>query len=161
MKVYITYFRYDRNEDYEIYHIDLCKKSSLTHYKKEDLPSFLGYGPDDVSYLVLKEVDMSKTELTRLITLYGRSKSYVQELIEFMTEIHEGDGEEIYFTSGDEVWEVLEFFRTSGNYDLDTLLGTDPEDLDEDELKEQCQELVFNNDQLWEKVLSEYIRNYY
>lgn len=161
MKVYITYFRYDRNENYDIYHLDLCKKSSLIHYKKEDLPSFLGYGPDDVSYLVLKEVDLSKTELTRLINMYCRSKDYDHELIEFMTEIHEGDGEEIYFTSGCEVWEVLEFFRTSGNYDLDTLLGTDTEDLDEDELKEQCQELVFNDDQLWEKVLSEYIRNYY
>jgi hypothetical protein len=78
-----------------------------------------------------------------------------------MTEIHEGDGEEIYFTSGDEVWEVLEFFQTSGNYDLDTLLGTDTSTIDEDELKEQCQELIFNDDQLWEKVLSDYIKNYY
>ena len=161
MKVYITYFRYDRNENYDIYHINLNKRSSIRHLKEHDVPSFLGYGPDDVSYLVLKEVDMSKSDLTTLINLSINSRDYDNELIKFMTEIHESDGEEIYFSSGDEVWEVLEFFRTSGTYDLDTLLGTDTSTLDEDELKEQCQELVFNDDNLWDKVLKDYIRTYY
>jgi hypothetical protein len=161
MNVYITYFRYDRDEQYSIYHIDFTKRSSINHFKTKDLPSFLGYGPDDVSYLVLKEVDLSKIELTRLIELYSNSKDNDRELIDFMTDIHDRNGEEIYFTSGDEVWEVLEYFRTSGNYDLDTLLGTDTSTLDEDELKEQCQELVFNDDKLWDKVLKDYIKTYY
>jgi hypothetical protein len=161
MKVYITYFRYDRNENYDIYHIDLSKKSSIKHLKEHDVPSFLGYGPDDVSYLVLKEVDMSKSDLTTLINLSINSRDYDNELIKFMTEIHEGDGEEIYFTSGDEVWEVLEYFRTSGNYDLDTLLGVDTSSVDDDDLSEMCQEKLFEDDDLFDKVLKDYINIYY
>jgi hypothetical protein len=161
MKVYITYFRYDRNENYDIYHIDLSKRSSIKHLKEHDVPSFLGYGPDDVSYLVLKEVDMSKSDLTTLINLSINSRDYDNELIKFMTEIHEGDGEEIYFTSGDEVWEVLEYFRTSGNYDLDTLLGVDTSSVDDDDLSEMCQEKLFEDDDLFDKVLKDYINIYY
>ncbi len=161
MKVYITYFRYDRDENYDIYHIDLNKRNSLTHFR-EDVHSFLSYGPDDVSYLILKEVDMTKTDLTTLIELYGHSKDYDRELIDFMTDIHDGDGEEIYFTSGDEVWEVLNFFCESGEYDLDTLLGVDTKSLDEDDLKDLCQELLFGcSDELWYKILNDYIKMYY
>jgi hypothetical protein len=161
MNVYITYFRYDRDEQYSIYHIDFTKRSSINHFKTKDLPSFLGYGPDDVSYLVLKEVDLSKIELTRLIELYSNSKDNDRELIDFMTDIHDRNGEEIYFTSGDEVWEVLEYFRTSGNYDLDTLLGVDTSSVDDDDLSEMCQEKLFEDDDLFDKVLKDYINIYY
>jgi hypothetical protein len=159
MKIYLTYYRYDRDENYDIYHLDFTKKSSIQHWKDKDLPSFLGYGPDDVSYLVLKEVDISKTDLTKLIELYVSSKECDTELINFMTQIHYGDGEEIFFTSGDEIWEVLEFFRDSGKYDLSTLFGVDVDTLEDDDITDKCQELLFGgSDDLGEKVLKDYIR---
>lgn len=163
MKVYITYFRYDRDENYSIYHIDFNKRSSIKHYKEEDLPSFLGYGPDDVSILTLQEVDLTKTQLTELIRLYGRGKDYDQELIDFMIPIFDNNyGDSCIFSdSGDTVWEVLEFFRTSGHYDLDSLLGEDTSDYDEDCLEEMCQDKLFDDDKLFEQVLKDYIKLYY
>ena len=55
MKVYVTYFRYDRNENYNIYDVSLNKEKSMKKFNDEFLPNFLEYGPDDVSYLILKE----------------------------------------------------------------------------------------------------------
>lgn len=161
MKVYITYFRYDRGENYSIYHIDLYKKSSINHFKTTDLPSFLSYGPDDVSYLVLKEVEMSKKDFNTLILLSEKKEDYDNEVIDFMDQIHDGDGDEIFYTSGDEVWEVLEFFKTSGNYDLDSMLGCDTDSIDDDDLKEMCQEKLFDDDDLFDEVLKDYIKIYY
>ncbi len=160
MKVYITYFRYDRDENYSIYHIDLNKKNSIRHYKEEDLPSFLGYGPDDVSVLTLQEVEMSKSELTELIRLYGKNKDYDRELIDFMTPIFsENCYDPIYLDSGDTVWEVINFFIDSGLYDIDDYITTPP--TDPDDLCQVVTDLLFDDDDLFNKVLRDFINSNY
>ena len=161
MKVYITYFRYDRDENYEIYRVDLNRQSSVKDYKENQLPNFLGYGPDDVSYLILKEVDLTPSEYSELLRLSKKTNDYDRETIDFMIDIHDGDGEEIFFDSGDTIWEVLDFFIDSGVFDLESILMIDEEDYDDDELRELCQEKLFEDDDLFDFVLKTYIQKCY
>ena len=161
MKVYVTYFRYDRNENYSIYEVSKNKKEVIKNYRETHLPEFLEYGPDDVSYLVLKEVDLTKSKYDKLIRLSESEKDYDTEVIDFMTDIHEMEGEEIFYVSGDLNWEVLDFFMNSGRYDLDDLLGEDTDTLDEDELCELCQERLWCNDEddIFNNVLQDFLEN--
>ena len=144
MKVYITYFRYDRDENYTIYHIDLNKKSSIKHYKETDLPEFLGYGPDDVSILVLQEVEMTKTELTELIHLYGKGEDYDRELINFMIPIFEND-EGCIFYDGCET-----------NYDFGKFYCLNYKDMTEEEFEDGELEVFEELDKLEEKDPEKY-----
>jgi hypothetical protein len=162
MKVYVSYFRYDRNENYSIYDVSLDRDKSIKKYQDELLPDFLGYGPDDVSYLILKEVELTKSDYDELIRLSKIDEDYVREVIEFMTtKVHEEDGEEIFYVSGDLNWDILDFFMTSGLYDLDDLLGVDTSTLDEDELSEQCQERLWYDDEdnIFNSVLKDFLNN--
>jgi hypothetical protein len=161
MKVYVTYFRYDRNENYSIYDVSLDKEKSIKKYDTEFLPDFLGYGPDDVSYLILKEVNLTKSEYNELVRLSKKDQDYDCEIIEFMTDIHERTGVEINYVSGDLNWDVLNFFMTSGCYDLDDLLEVDTSTLDEDELSDLCQQKLWceDEDNLFNNVLQDYLNN--
>ncbi len=161
MKVYVTYFRYDRNENYDIYDVSLNKEKSIKKFNDEFLPNFLEYGPDDVSYLILKEVELTRSEYRELIRLSKKDGDYDQEVIEFMTDIHEREGDELNYVSGDLNWEVLDFFMNSGRYDLDDLLGVDTDTLDEDELLELCQERLWydEEDNIFNDVLQDYLEN--
>lgn len=162
MKVYVSYFRYDRNENYSIYDVSLDRDKSIEKYQDELLPDFLGYGPDDVSYLILKEVELTKSDYNELIRLSKIDEDYVREVIEFMTtKVHEGEGEEIFYVSGDLNWEILDFFKTSGLYDLDDLLGVDTSTLDEDEFSEKCQDRLWNDeeDNIFNSVLKDFLNN--
>lgn len=162
MKVYVSYFRYDRNENYSIYDVSLDRDKSIEKYQNELLPNFLGYGPDDVSYLILKEVELTKSDYDELIRLSKIDEDYVVEVIEFMTnKVHEEDGEEIFYVNGELNWEVLDFFMTSGLYDLDSLLGEDTSTLDEDELLELCQERLWydEEDNIFNSVLKDFLNN--
>ena len=161
MKVYVSYFRYDRNENYSIYDVSLDRDKSIEKYQNELLPNFLGYGPDDVSYLILKEVELTKSDYDELIRLSKINEDYVREVIEFMTnKVHEEDGEEIFYVNGELNWEILEFFQTSGLYDLDSLLGVDTSTLDEDDLQELCQERLWDEeDTIFNSVLKDFLNN--
>ena len=161
MKVYVTYFRYDRNENYNIYDVSLNKEKSTKKFDNEFLPNFLDYGPDDVSYLILKEVDLTGSEYRELIRLSKKDEDYDREVIEFMTDIHEREGVEINYVSGDLNWEVLDFFMNSGRYDLDDLLGVDTDTLDEDELSDLCQQRLWYDDEddISGDVLQDYLEN--
>lgn len=162
MKVYVSYFRYDRNENYSTYDVSLDRDKSIEKYQNELLPNFLGYGPDDVSYLILKEVDLSKSDYDELIRLSKINEDYNREVIDFMTtKVHEEDGEEIFYVSGELNWDVLDFFMTSGLYDLDSLLGEDTSTLDEDELLELCQERLWydEEDNIFNSVLKDFLNN--
>jgi hypothetical protein len=161
MKVYVTYFRYDRDENYSIYDVSLDKEKSIKKYDTEFLPDFLGYGPDDVSYLILKEVNLTKSEYNELVRLSKKDQDYDCEIIEFMTDIHERTGVEINYVSGDLNWDVLNFFMTSGRYDLDDLLEVDTSTLDEDELSDLCQQKLWceDEDNLFNNVLQDYLNN--
>lgn len=161
MKVYVTYFRYDRNENYNIYDVSLNKEKSMKKFNDEFLPNFLEYGPDDVSYLILKEVELTRSEYRELIRLSKKDEDYDREVIDFMTDIHEGRGVELNYVSGDLNWEVLDFFMNSGRYDLDDLLGVDTDTLDEDELFDLCQQRLWydEEDDISDDVLQDYLEN--
>ena len=159
MKVYVSYFRYDRNENYSIYDVSLDRDKSIKKFQDELLPNFLGYGPDDVSYLILKEVELTKSDYDELIRLSKIDEDYVREVIEFMTnKVHEEDGEEIFYVNGELNWEILDFFMTSGLYDLDSLLGVDTSTIDEDELQDLCQERLWDEeDTIFNSVLKDFL----
>ena len=159
MKVYVSYFRYDRNENYSIYDVSLDRDKSIEKYQNELLPNFLGYGPDDVSYLILKEVELTKSDYDELIRLSKIDEDYVREVIEFMTnKVHEEDGEEIFYVNGELNWEILDFFMPSGLYDLDSLLGVDTSTIDEDELQDLCQERLWDEeDTIFNRVLKDFL----
>ena len=159
MKVYVSYFRYDRNENYSIYDVSLDRDKSIEKYQNELLPNFLGYGPDDVSYLILKEVELTKSDYDELLRLSKIDEDYVREVIEFMTnKVHEEDGEEIFYVNGELNWEILDFFMTSGLYDLDSLLGVDTSTIDEDELQDLCQERLWDEeDTIFNSVLKDFL----
>lgn len=161
MKVYVSYFRYDRNENYSIYDVSLDRDKSIEKYQNELLPNFLGYGPDDVSYLILKEVELTKSDYDELIRLSKIDEDYVREIIEFMTnKVHEEDGEEIFYVNGELNWEILDFFMTSGLYDLDSLLGVDTSTIDEDDLQDLCQERLWDEeDTIFNSVLKDFLNN--
>jgi hypothetical protein len=162
MKVYVSYFRYDRNENYSIYDVSLDRDKSIEKYQNELLPNFLGYGPDDVSYLILKEVELTKSDYDELIRLSKIDEDYVREIIDFMTtKVHEENGEEIFYITGELNWDVLDFFMTSGLYDLDSLLGVDTSILDEDELQELCQDRLWydEEDNIFNSVLNDFLNN--
>lgn len=155
MKIYLTYFRYDRDEDYSIYHIDLNKKNSIKHYKEEDLPHFLSMGPDDVSVLVLQEVEMSKSEFNTLLNLYQDSKDCDTELIDFMIPIYDRTDNFICYDGCDTLYEIIDFFIDSGKYNLDNYFDTST--IDPDDLKEKVVDLLFEDDNLFDKVMKDYI----
>ena len=161
MKVYVSYFRYDRNENYSIYDVSLDRDKSIEKYQNELLPNFLGYGPDDVSYLILKEVELTKSDYDELLRLSKIDEDYVREVIEFMTnKVHEEDGEEIFYVNGELNWEILDFFMTSGLYDLDSLLGVDTSTIDEDDLQDLCQERLWDEeDTIFNSVLKDFLNN--
>ena len=159
MKVYVSYFRYDRNENYSIYDVSLDRDKSIKKFQDELLPNFLGYGPDDVSYLILKEVELTPSDYNELLRLSKIDEDYVREVIEFMTnKVHEEDGEEIFYVNGELNWEILDFFMTSGLYDLDSLLGVDTSTIDEDELQDLCQERLWDEeDTIFNSVLKDFL----
>lgn len=161
MRVYITYFRYDRGETYSLYHIDKNKSSSIQHYKEKDLPSFLGYGPDDVSQLYLVRCDLTKSDFDFLKDHMENPSSdeYDVEFYGIMEDLHDtmDNDDIIYSTTGDENFEVLEYFCSNCN--PSDYLTDIPED--EDDLKDELQHVLFDNDSIYEKILKEYINRYY
>ena len=82
MKVYLTYFRYDRGECYSIYNLDTSLNRSLKSWKEKDLPNFLGYGPDDVSQLYLVKCDLTKSEVQVLTDFMNSTEDYNKDFYE-------------------------------------------------------------------------------
>ena len=94
------------------------------------------------------------------------TESYDKDFYDLMDDIN-NSSEEIYCTTGDENWELLEFLCEHCRYhtlypevikyvpDIHTYFG------DRDELQEILQEVLFENDDLYDKVLKLYISMYY
>lgn len=166
MRVYVTYFRYDRGESYSIYHIDTSLKSSYQHWKEEDLPSFLGYGPDDVSQLYLIRCNLTKTELEILKEAKNSLSDFDIEFDNLMDSIHEevSDDDVLCQTSGDECFGILEWFKNHFRSFINPLDFWETEEdipTDEDDLIDELQEILFDNDSIWDKVLKKYIQIHY
>jgi hypothetical protein len=165
MKVYLTYYRYDRGECYSIYNLDTSFKRSLKSLKETDLPNFLGYGPDDVSQLYLVRCDLTKSEVQILKDFMNSGKDYNKDFYELMNNKVHDRFEELWSTTGGETWSVVDFVceycRTYLLYNLMSQYIPSLNFNDEDELKEQVSEIIFDDDNLWDKVLEKYIKMYY
>ena len=163
MRVYITYFRYSRDENYTIYHIDLNKTKAKNHYKKEDLPSFLSYGPDDESTLVCQEVELTDSEYNKLLELSEKVEDYDRETIDFMTKIYDSADEFIYSDSCETNLDLIDYFIECGKYDMSKYLDPelDLEDITVDELRETLIDTVWNDEELYQKVLKDFIKDNY
>jgi hypothetical protein len=137
----------------------------LKSWKEKDLPNFLGYGPDDVSQLYLVKCDLTKSEVQLIKDFMNSNKDYDKDFYDLMgTKVHD-QYEEICCTSGDEIWEVVDFVceycRTVVLYTEFLPYHSTLDFNDKDELRDQIQEIIFNDDKIWETVLKKYIEMYY
>lgn len=166
MRVYVTYYRYDRGESYSIYHIDTSMRNSIKHWKEEDLPSFLGYGPDDVSQLYLVRCNLTKTEIEVLKDSMISRTDYDVEFTNLIDSIHEDmDNDDIiYYTTGDENFEVLQWFQEHFRWFINPLNYWETEDdipTDEDELNDELQQILSDDEPVFDLVLKRYIQTHY
>ena len=166
MRVYVTYFRYDRGETYSIYHLDTSMRNSIKHWKEEDLPNFLGYGPDDVSQLYLIRCNLTKTEVEVLKESMTSGNEDDIEFNNLIDSIHKetDDNDLIYCTTGDENFDVLQWFQERFRWFINPLDYWETEDdipTDEDELNEELQQILFDDKQVFDLVLKRYIHTHY
>ena len=166
MRVYVTYFRYDRGETYSIYHLDTSMRNSIKHWKEEDLPNFLGYGPDDVSQLYLIRCNLTKTEVEVLKESMTSGNEDDIEFNNLIDSIHKetDDNDLIYCTTGDENFDVLQWFQERFRWFINPLDYWETEDdipTDEDELNEELQQILFDDEQVFDLVLKRYIHTHY
>lgn len=158
MKVYITYDRYEKDEWYNIYYVSTDREDSIRHCKETDLVDFISYGPDDCHSFQLQEVEMTPEEYetfkswvdddSQSLENYGDKSS---DLFKKMVEIFDSDSEVIISTDGctDNV-DIIHFY---GNQK-----GLDTEDSD---IYYDIEEELFNNQELYDKVLKDYINETY
>lgn len=156
MNVYITYDRYEHNEWLSVYHIETNKQRAIKHFRETDLIDFLSYGPDDCHSFQLQKVVLSKSQYDKLCYLVETEKDcescYEQELKEML----------IAFFEEDEEYDVETLASTDGCSDNIELaeyycdkLGIDEEDEDK---REEIKEKVWNDEELYLKVLKEWIK---
>ena len=164
MKVYLTYFRYDRGEQYSVYNLDTSLQRSWKSWKETDLPNFLGCGPDDVSQLYLVRCNLTKSEVEVIKNFMSSTKDYDEDFYDLMEKI-DGCSEEIWSTSGDELWEVIDFVgeycKTYLLYNLMSKYIPSLNFNDEDELRNQISDILCEDENLWGEILKIYIKNCY
>jgi uncharacterized Fe-S radical SAM superfamily protein PflX len=107
---------------------------------------------------------LTKSEVQILKDFMTSPNSYDKDFYELMKKV-DTVSEELWNTTGDEVWSVVDFVseycRTYILYNLMSKYIPTLNFNDEDELKEQISEIIFNDDNLWEEVLKLYIKTYY
>jgi hypothetical protein len=165
MKVYITYDRYEHNEWFSVYHISLDKEESIKHCKEVDLVNFLSYGPDDCHSFQLQEVEMTQEQYEQLLKWnkddtqslesYGDKSS---DYYNFMYDLYNGQYETDTIISTDGCSDFYEIITYYGVF----YKGEDVEDFNYDSDNfDDYQEELCNDEDLFEKVLKEYINDTY
>lgn len=160
MNVYITYDRYEHDEWLSVHHIETNMQRAIKHFKEEDLPDFLEYGPDDCHSFQLQKIQMTKKQYERLCELVNAeapSANYEDEsaelkelLIRIFDEDEEFCVETIFQTDGcSDYWEMLKYYCEENG-----LL------YDDDDEQEEAQERL-QDDELFKKTIREYIKAYY
>lgn len=168
MKVYITYDRYEHNEWFYVYYIGRNYDKAYKHCIEEDLPSFISYGPDDCHSFQLQELEMSEYMYRKLRKWVNAEKLTPDEqgkFDELMERIYENydcefESETIIFTDGcSDYYDIIEYHCGS---------KPDSDDYeDEEEYEEAMAEYnnkvdeLNSNDELFDKVLKEYIVSAY
>lgn len=162
MKVYITYDRYERDEWYNIYFISLNRDESIRHCIEEDLVDFISYGPDDCHSFQLQEVEMTKEQYNNFMRCYNEDQSLENygdessELFKIMVDIFDETG-----VVGD-VSTIISTDGCSDNVDIIHYYGNQKGlDTDDDDVYYDIEEELFNDDELYTKVLKDYIRDTY
>ena len=159
MNVYITYDRYEHDEWLSVYHIETNRQRAIKHFKEEDLVSFISYGPDDCHSFQLQKVVLSKEQYKRLVWLVeneGKCGAETDQelhdlLVEFYDDNSEYEPETIMSTDGcSDNTEIIRFYCQMENLD--------PED---DDHYEMAQEVIMNDEDIYLRVLKEYISCYY
>ena len=169
MKVYVCYDRYEHNEWFSVYSIGTDRDKMIEKCKKEDLPSFIEYGPDDCHSFQLVCIDITKSQYNKLkkwseeigsIEDYGDDEH--RDFYEFMCEVHDEEYtvETLIFSDGcSDVFEVVKYYGVMyKNVDCEDV--SDVEWLYSEE-GEEYQEELMNDEDLWKKVLREYILDTY
>lgn len=150
MNVYIAYDRYERDEWYSVYHIETNRQRAIKHFKEVDLVDFISYGPDDCHSFQLQKVVMTPAQYWELCKVC-QCDVHEKELVDFMIDIYdenEYEVETIYFTDGcSDNFALIEFYCIQSGIEAD----------DEDAIDE-AQEKLFNDEELYLKVLKEYIK---
>ena len=154
MNVYITYDRYEHNEWFSVYNIETDKQRAIKHFKEEDLPSFLEYGPDDCHCFQLQRVKMTKEEYRHLCELVDSGEDS-EEFNELFTSIFNCDFTEdtdiILFTDGcSDYMEITNYYCLMNNLDY-----TD------DEVLDMVNDKLQNNEDLFNVYMRKYINATY
>ena len=166
MNVYITFDRYERNEWFYVYRIETNKQRAIKHFKETDLLSFLEYGPDDCHSFQLMKVVMSKKDYERLCYMVENEGNDEincdKELEKMLISIYEENENDrfscyeiLYSTDGcsDNV-EIIDFYMV--NYDYDIRDGED-----EDSVRDRITDMIYNDSELYNNIMREYIKENY
>jgi hypothetical protein len=165
MKVYITYDRYEHNEWFCVYYIGRNYDKAYESCIKEDLPSFISYGPDDCHSFQLQELEMSEYMYRKLRKWVNAEKLSDKEQDKFddlMEKIYYGDfeAETLLFTDG--CSDYFEMIRYHCGEEPDSDDYEDEEEYENAlaEYENSVDELR-SDDELFDKVLHEYIASTY
>ena len=154
MNIYIAYDRYERDEWYSIYHIETNRLRAIKHFKEVDLVDFISYGPDDCHSFQLQKVVMANKGYRELLDVYKNGSD--EDIKDFMMPIYDEDDEfeveTIFFTDGcSDNFELIEFYCRR--------IGIEADDYD---AIEEAEENLFNDEELYLKILKDYIKcNYW
>ena len=159
MKVYIIYDRYEHDEWFNIDYVGTDREESIKKFKEECLPDFISYGPDDCHSYQLQEVEMNNNQYYMFMEWYEEDSSPDNEssdLYKFMVNLFDetgvvGNTSVLCCTDGcsDNI-DIVHFYGQSK--------GLDTED---DEVFDTVQEELFDDEDLYQKVLKKYIKKYY
>ena len=157
MNAYITYDRYEHDEDHSLYYIGTNRKEAMARFKEVDLPDFLSMGPDDCHTFLLQKVNMTRAEYNHLIKLKTRTESDYDpdaelEIGDFLTKCYGDHSGIIYDTDGDS--DMMEIFAL--------FIATEHPGLDEesDEYSELWQ-TFFEDEGLFNRYMRIYIEETY
>ena len=156
MKVYITYDRYEHDEWFEVCYLGRDYDKAYSHCIEVDLPDFISCGPDDCHSFQLKELEMSEymyRKLRKFVNAENLSYREQKTFDDLMIRIHDGEFEEeiILFTDGcSDNYEIIDYYCKSVGIEAD-----------DDDARYNVEEKLFNDEELYLKVVKDYIKYNY
>ncbi len=166
---YVVYDRYEHDEWFAVYYVSWDMGDAITHCKEIDLVDFISYGPDDCHSFQLQQVVVANSQGNRIIKLVEKQEN------DKLTEKEEKELEDFLKTiyHENESYEVETLISTDGCSDFSEIvdcyyqnvdkgeLCEDYESCNEEELRELAQEKLLSDEELFKKVLKEYIEKNY
>jgi len=153
MNVYITYDRYEHNEWFNVYQVTNRISEVRKDYKKH-LMDFIGYGPDDCHSYQIQVLQMTKQEYLCFKYII-ENKSDSEEFDKLMEMVYD----ECIPCHYDDTNCLLSTDGCSDNVDLIDF-WIEYKGLDEND-RDQIEEDIYNDEDLYYKVLKKYISQTY